>query len=69
MLALLLGEDPPEDRSCLVMASKLLHAARTGDFPWPGGLEDQPDSIRGWFHRVHVMLLASERAAAGLKGI
>ncbi len=51
-MAALFGKPPPEDRSRRDLAMDLLHAAGTGQFPFPGGLRDQPRKVQEWFRFV-----------------
>lgn len=50
------------------MALDLLHAVKTGQFPYPGAMRDQPSMVVRWFRTVQMMTLAAERARAGLFG-
>lgn len=71
---MVMGEEAPHDRKQASLALDLIHAARTGQFPYAGGLADQPMRIRSLYYRVLVIILVAESAAMrmgamGLGGI
>ena len=59
----MLGEKPPEDRRMCVMALDLIHATRTGQFPYPGELRAQPQRLQNWYRAVLLTAVVSERLA------
>ena len=44
-----------------VMALDLIHATRTGQFPYPGALRDQPRRLQAWYRSVLMMAIVAER--------
>lgn len=46
-----------------VMALDLLHATRTGQFPYPGDLRAQPQRLQNWYRAVLLTAVVSERLA------
>jgi hypothetical protein len=67
---LLLGEQAPEDRRMCVMAMDLIHATRTGQFPFAGPLRAQPQRLQSWYRAVLMMSVVAERIgpAAAMSG-
>lgn len=61
MRALFFDQEPPKDRRFRIVALELVHAARTGQFPFAGPLHAQPERVRAAFVAVQSHLIAWER--------
>ncbi len=59
---MVMGGEAPHDRKMATLALELIHAAKTGQFPYPGALRDQPRRMAGLFQHVSVILLAADYA-------
>ena len=44
-----------------VMAMDLIHATRTGQYPYPGPLRAQPQRLQSWYRTVLMMAVVAER--------
>jgi len=61
----------PKDRRMAQWAHDLIHAVRTGQFPYPGPLREQPRKVQAWFRAIQTVSLIVERvrgAGLGLAG-
>ena len=56
-----MGEEVPEDRKMFDMAVDLYHATRTGQFPFPGVLRDQPSRLAMHFRLMLGLTASRER--------
>lgn len=65
VLALYMGKPPPEDRALSLMALDLVHAAGTGEFPFAGGLRDQPRGVQDGYRLVLKCRIEMGRARLG----
>jgi hypothetical protein len=50
-----MNKPPPKDRQARQMVLQLCHAQQTGQFPYTGGLADQPARVQEWFELVQTV--------------
>lgn len=58
-----LGKPPPKDRKHYGTALDLVHASKTGDFPFPGGLREQPERLAVTYRLVLGLLCVADHLA------